>query len=61
MGHSLGLPSLSEQEKKFFSLVAAGDITATRRFLQENPGLNKNCVDVKVRFPRVLYCRSYVL
>lgn len=40
---SLILPQLQASEKKFFELVAAGDIGTVKTFLQENPGFNINC------------------
>ncbi|CAG9767715.1 unnamed protein product [Ceutorhynchus assimilis] len=42
---SILLPHLQESEKKFFELVASGDVLAVKDYLEKNPGFNVNCVN----------------
>ncbi|XP_066257791.1 short transient receptor potential channel 4-like [Euwallacea similis] len=42
---SILLPYLQESEKKFFELVASGDVLAVKDFLENNSGFNINCVN----------------
>lgn len=45
---SVILPQLQNIEKKFFELVASGDVNAAKEFLQEHHGFNINCVNFQV-------------
>lgn len=42
---SILLPHLQESEKKFFELVASGDVLAVKEYLEKSPGFNVNCVN----------------
>ncbi|KAF7285240.1 hypothetical protein GWI33_011561 [Rhynchophorus ferrugineus] len=42
---SIILPHLQESEKKFFELVASGDVLSVKDFLDKNTGFNINCVN----------------
>ncbi|XP_066148800.1 short transient receptor potential channel 5-like [Euwallacea fornicatus] len=42
---SILLPHLQESEKKFFELVASGDVLAVKHYLDSNSGFNINCVN----------------
>lgn len=42
---SIILPHLQESEKKFFELVAAGDVGNVKSFLDENSDFNINCMN----------------
>lgn len=42
---SILLPHLQESEKKFFELVASGDVLAVKDYLASNPNFNINCVN----------------
>ncbi|XP_050302475.1 short transient receptor potential channel 5-like [Anthonomus grandis grandis] len=42
---SILLPHLQESEKKFFELVASGDVLAVKDYLEKIPNFNINCVN----------------
>lgn len=42
---SIVLPTLQDNEKKFFELVHTGDVDAVKEFLEDNAGFNINCVN----------------
>ncbi|XP_057670817.1 short transient receptor potential channel 5-like [Diorhabda carinulata] len=42
---SIILPQLQETEKRFFELVASGDVLAVKDHLQQNPNTNINCTN----------------
>lgn len=42
---SIILPSLQDNEKKFFELVHTGSVNAVKAFLMNNPDFNVNCVN----------------
>ncbi|CAG9825081.1 unnamed protein product [Phaedon cochleariae] len=42
---SIVLPQLQETEKKFFELVATGDVVVVREYLENHPALNINCTN----------------
>ncbi|KAJ8913569.1 hypothetical protein NQ315_017120 [Exocentrus adspersus] len=42
---SILLPQLQDKEKKFFELVASGDVVSTKEYLEANPDLNINCTN----------------
>ncbi|XP_072398576.1 short transient receptor potential channel 5-like [Diabrotica undecimpunctata] len=42
---SIVLPQLQEAEKRFFELVASGDVIAVKEYLDQNPTINVNCTN----------------
>ncbi|KAJ8940174.1 hypothetical protein NQ318_019383 [Aromia moschata] len=42
---SILLPQLQEREKKFFELVASGDVIGVKDYLESNPGVNINATN----------------
>ncbi|CAG9858727.1 unnamed protein product [Phyllotreta striolata] len=42
---SIILPQLQETEKRFFELVASGDVFAVKEYLDQNPNININCTN----------------
>ncbi|KAG5870797.1 hypothetical protein JTB14_025712 [Gonioctena quinquepunctata] len=42
---SIILPQLQDTEKKFFELVATGDVITVKDYLEDNPNININCTN----------------